>query len=116
MMFELVYISFFLFSSRRRHTRCTLGTGVQTCALPILRFDSRVADAAVGFGGGVLGGFAGLSGILPTIWCSLRRWPKDRQRSVFQLFNSAMHIVTLSVYATQGRLTAEVGSDRKSVV
>src|SRR3546814_9849056 len=25
----------FLFSSRRRHTRCALGTGVQTCALPI---------------------------------------------------------------------------------
>src|SRR3546814_5602606 len=24
------------FSSRRRHTRCALGTGVQTCALPIL--------------------------------------------------------------------------------
>src|SRR3546814_5734654 len=24
-----------LFSSRRRHTRCALGTGVQTCALPI---------------------------------------------------------------------------------
>src|SRR3546814_10641316 len=27
----------FLFSSRRRHTRCALVTGVQTCALPILR-------------------------------------------------------------------------------
>src|SRR3546814_204087 len=27
---------FFLFSSRRRHTRCALVTGVQTCALPIL--------------------------------------------------------------------------------
>src|SRR3546814_9518331 len=26
---------FFLFSSRRRHTRCALVTGVQTCALPI---------------------------------------------------------------------------------
>src|SRR3546814_8943573 len=25
----------FLFSSRRRHTRCALVTGVQTCALPI---------------------------------------------------------------------------------
>src|SRR3546814_19659851 len=23
------------FSSRRRHTRCALGTGVQTCALPV---------------------------------------------------------------------------------
>src|SRR3546814_8667329 len=28
----------FFFSSRRRHTRCALVTGVQTCALPILIF------------------------------------------------------------------------------
>src|SRR3546814_6704568 len=28
------YVSFF-FASRRRHTRCALVTGVQTCALPI---------------------------------------------------------------------------------
>src|SRR3546814_984450 len=28
---------FFFFSSRRRHTRCALVTGVQTCALPISR-------------------------------------------------------------------------------
>src|SRR3546814_6898817 len=27
----------FVFSSIRRHTRCALVTGVQTCALPILR-------------------------------------------------------------------------------
>src|SRR3546814_7762588 len=33
----LIPISFcvFFFSSRRRHTRCALVTGVQTCALPI---------------------------------------------------------------------------------
>src|SRR3546814_4248524 len=30
--------SFFFFSSRRRHTRCALVTGVQTCALPICLF------------------------------------------------------------------------------
>src|SRR3546814_12072553 len=30
-------ISVFFFSSRRRHTRCALVTGVQTCALPIFR-------------------------------------------------------------------------------
>src|SRR3546814_17876047 len=29
---------FFFFSSRRRHTRCALVTGVQTCALPICQF------------------------------------------------------------------------------
>src|SRR3546814_3908398 len=28
---------FFFFASRRRHTRCALVTGVQTCALPIFR-------------------------------------------------------------------------------
>src|SRR3546814_5172543 len=33
---------FFFFSSRRRHTRCALVTGVQTCALPI----SLVVEAA----------------------------------------------------------------------
>src|SRR3546814_9196355 len=29
------FFLFFFFSSRRRHTRCALVTGVQTCALPI---------------------------------------------------------------------------------
>src|SRR3546814_7108373 len=29
------YFVCFFFSSRRRHTRCALVTGVQTCALPI---------------------------------------------------------------------------------
>src|SRR3546814_20631369 len=40
----------FFFSSRRRHTRCALVTGVQTCALPIYRA-SRVV---------LLGGHDGL--------------------------------------------------------
>src|SRR3546814_14642813 len=31
---------FFFFSSRRRHTRCALVTGVQTCALPIFLRDA----------------------------------------------------------------------------
>src|SRR3546814_2127798 len=31
----VVYSVFIFFSSRRRHTRCALVTGVQTCALPI---------------------------------------------------------------------------------
>src|SRR3546814_3947525 len=32
---------FFFFSSRRRHTRCALVTGVQTCALPICEIAHR---------------------------------------------------------------------------
>src|SRR3546814_3022830 len=37
-VFLIAWVSclFFFFSSRRRHTRCALVTGVQTCALPIL--------------------------------------------------------------------------------
>src|SRR3546814_10163671 len=36
---------FFFFSSRRRHTRCALVTGVQTCALPILPTLRRKLEA-----------------------------------------------------------------------
>src|SRR3546814_1712752 len=41
-----VVFVFFFFSSRRRHTRCALVTGVQTCALPI----SLMVLAAVSVG------------------------------------------------------------------
>src|SRR3546814_3204966 len=42
-----MFFSFF-FSSRRRHTRCALVTGVQTCALPIwLGFYSRAERTAL---------------------------------------------------------------------
>src|SRR3546814_2510452 len=37
---------FFFFSSRRRHTRCALVTGVQTCALPISSAIDDVSSAA----------------------------------------------------------------------
>src|SRR3546814_6736692 len=37
----------FFFSSRRRHTRCALVTGVQTCALPILTAREPMFSAAV---------------------------------------------------------------------
>src|SRR3546814_17117265 len=40
----IAFLSFF-FSSRRRHTRCALVTGVQTCALPI-SFDPLAAGPA----------------------------------------------------------------------
>src|SRR3546814_4245213 len=39
----VIYLLFF-FSSRRRHTRCALVTGVQTCALPIFA-DSEAVTA-----------------------------------------------------------------------
>src|SRR3546814_12117774 len=53
----------FFFSSRRRHTRCALVTGVQTCALPIWALELRrivemfvfdLVDEPQGFDRGVL--------------------------------------------------------------
>src|SRR3546814_12779978 len=42
------FVLFFFFSSRRRHTRCALVTGVQTCALPI--YGRGAPDALCGAG------------------------------------------------------------------
>src|SRR3546814_3170829 len=42
----------FFFSSRRRHTRCALVTGVQTCALPIYRRPARPAQGGARRGAG----------------------------------------------------------------
>src|SRR3546814_9090605 len=44
MVFGLLCLLFF-FSSRRRHTRCALVTGVQTCALPIPELHSILIKA-----------------------------------------------------------------------
>src|SRR3546814_8589414 len=41
-----VWCVIFFFSSRRRHTRCALVTGVQTCALPIS--DGTLPDYTLG--------------------------------------------------------------------
>src|SRR3546814_8915737 len=41
-------LSFFFFASRRRHTRCALVTGVQTCALPIFVVTGMAGITAIG--------------------------------------------------------------------
>src|SRR3546814_7902827 len=51
----------FVVSSRRRHTRCALGTGVQTCALPISIGPEGTSDSGRGYKGwAVLGPGTGL--------------------------------------------------------
>jgi uncharacterized membrane protein YfcA len=65
----------------------------------------RLADAAAGFAGGVLGGIGGVSGAIPTLWCTLRGMPKDTQRAVIQNFNLGMLGVTLASYIGTGVIT-----------
>jgi uncharacterized membrane protein YfcA len=69
----------------------------------------RLADAAVGFVGGVMGGLGGLSGVLPAIWTQLRGWPKEVARAVYQPFIVVAHVATLV-------LIGAVALDRRGVV
>lgn len=76
--------------------------------LPAVSAGGRVADAAVGMAGGVLGGIGGFTGALPTLWCTLRGFPKDTQRAVIQNFNLAMLAVTMGGYLATGIVTIDM--------
>ena len=78
-------------------------------ALPAVTAGGRAADAAVGLAGGVLGGFAGLSGVLPTIWSGLRAWPKARQRGTYQPYVLTMHGLALVSLAVAGLVDVKMG-------
>lgn len=73
-----------------------------------LAWGGRAADGAVGFAGGVLGGLIGLSGPLPTLWATLRGWPKLESRSVFQSFNLSILALALVTHTATGMLTMAV--------
>lgn len=70
--------------------------------LTLAHVGGRGADGTIGLIGGVLGGFAGLSGVVPTVWSGLREWSKDRQRGVYQGFILVMHTMALFWLATAG--------------
>lgn len=76
--------------------------------LPRIEGGGRAADAAVGVLGGILSGIGGLPGPPAIIWCTLRGWDKDLQRSVLQSFFLVMHAITFVAYAAGGLLTAEM--------
>jgi uncharacterized membrane protein YfcA len=55
---------------------------------------SKTADGAIGVLNGVIGGATGLAGIVVTIWCTLRGWPRDEQRAAFQPIGVAVFLMT----------------------
>lgn len=65
-------------------------------------------DAGVGFLNGVIGGVTGLAGILVTIWCGLRGWPKDVQRTVFQPVAVATFVMGALWIGAKGAITADI--------
>jgi uncharacterized membrane protein YfcA len=95
-----------------------LGVGVLLLVFPValylngapkaLDFGGRIADAVVGFAGGILGGLAGLSGVLPTLWATVRGWGKDERRGLFQTYNWTVLMAALCLQAGTGFITAEL--------
>lgn len=77
-------------------------------ALPILTAPPKILDSLVGFFGGILGGIAGLSGALPTFWCSLRPWPKRETRAVLQTFNVVILSLAILFLAARGIYTEQL--------
>jgi uncharacterized membrane protein YfcA len=54
----------------------------------------KVADGAIGVLNGIIGGATGLAGIVVTIWSTLRGWPRDEQRTVFQPIGVGVFLMT----------------------
>jgi len=59
--------------------------------------------------GGVLGGLAGLAGIVPGVWAGLRGWPKAEQRGLFQPLILTVHGMALAWLAWGGLVDATTG-------
>lgn len=68
----------------------------------------RFADGIAGLGGGILGGLAGPSGPIPTMWVNMRGWSKDHKRGVIQGFNLAILVIALVSHFLGGFLTLEL--------
>src|SRR3546814_7851329 len=97
--FYFLFVVFF-FSSRRRHTRCALVTGVQTCALPICASMSVTASRR--------SARSSRRRAPGRITCSGAAWtpPEGRLEPVHEGLQVAV----------EGRRLFQVRQDRKSVV
>lgn len=73
-----------------------------------ITWGGRAADSAVGLGGGILGGLAGTSAPLPTIWTGLRGMERHARRGVLQTYNLAILFFATVAQAFAGFITLEV--------
>jgi uncharacterized membrane protein YfcA len=73
-----------------------------------VKFGGRIADGAIGFAGGILGGLAGLSGPLPILWANIRGWNKHERRGIFQTFNFTILATSLALQTASGLVEARV--------
>jgi uncharacterized membrane protein YfcA len=65
------------------------------------------ADVGIGFLNGLFAGLTGLPGFVVTIWCQMRGWSKDVQRTVFQPVMLAAIVINAISLSIAGAVTAE---------
>ena len=68
----------------------------------ILRRQSAVFDAMVGFLGGVTGGAVAFPGAFVTIWCGFKGWSKEKQRALYQPFILIVQLAAIAIMALPG--------------
>jgi len=78
--------------------------------LPAMQGEKPVANAAIGFVGGILGGLASLCGALPAIWFSMFEWPRIRIRALLQSYNVIVLATTFLALAYRGAIGTQVGT------
>jgi uncharacterized protein len=87
-----------------------------TCYLlirPQLKLQRRgaLAEAIVGWTGGVTAGAIAFPGALPAIWCTLTRDSKEEQRGTMQMFIFVIQVCTLSFLLAKGLVGRDFMSD-----
>ena len=73
-----------------------------------IRTGGAAADTGIGLLNGILGGATGLAGIIATIWCQLRGWPKDQQRAVFQPVGVATFAMSAAWLGGKGAISGDI--------
>ena len=86
----------------------TLADGRLFAAPTIVNAAGAWADGVAGLAGGFMGGIGGFTGVVPTLWCTLRGMAKDEQRAIIQNFNLAALAFTMLGYLVSGAVTRDM--------
>jgi hypothetical protein len=69
---------------------------------------NRLIDQLIGLISGIMGGFAALGGLLPTIWVSLQKLPKNSQRGTYEPFIFITSIASIISFYFAGLITLSI--------
>ena len=72
---------------------------------------NKSIDSFIGLISGLMGGFAALGGLLPTIWVGLQKLPKNTQRGTYEPFIFITSIVAVISFAVAGLYTIQMAYD-----